>query len=217
MRTVGDLYADLRTAIGRGSANDAVLPTWVQEAINQLENEHDWKWMERALSFDLVPGLESNRVPLGVATLKGIDWVKYGQTNGVGSSQTTTYSDTLIEVDPYAIVSIDYGTAGAYYVDGIDAIVLDAKPAQAAKLFVAGTFFTDWSEYDETDIPPVLARHYAAFKACCMMTAAANLRDDRLVAIWSGMRDRGLAGMVASNDVLRWHGKRKLRAGMYSS
>lgn len=214
---ITSFYADVRNAIGRGPALDAVLPGWAAETLSDLENGHTFVWQRRAVSFPLVAGANSNVVALAAPLLKAINWVKFGITQGVGSQQTTLYGKPLAFVDPAQIVSIDLGYATACYLDGLGNLVLDALPQEACTLFVDHWVYTDWAGLDpddDDDTPPILVRHYAAFKAAFMMTAAANLRDgERLGAIWSGLNDRRYAAMIAADTDLEWKGRKQLRMG----
>lgn len=210
--TIATFYADLRTAIGRGSSIDASLPGWCQEAINFLENQHTYQWMKKTNLFPLVPGATSNTIALGTSRIKAVDWVKFGKVDGTGSQTQTTFGDTLKLVDPQRITSFDSGYAGAYYFDGVDTIVLDARPQEAASLYLRYFEFTAWPT-DTSQTPPVLARHYHGFKAHTMMTIAANLRDDRLGQIWTGVSQQGLQAMLAADAEMEWHAQRQLRAG----
>lgn len=215
--TINTFYTDVRTAIGRGAANDAVLPSWAQEAINNLENMRSFQWMYRTVEFPLTPGADSNRVTLTGARLKALDWVKFVERQGVAGQMQTLYGAPLRIVDPYAIMSIDNGQAGAAYLEGEDVVVLDALPQQLGTLAVHGAYFTDWAAIDPDTTPTILGRHYSGFKAFFMRTAAVNLRDDRLLQLWTNEATTAVSAMINADTALEFAAKRKLRVGDYNA
>lgn len=210
--TIATFYNDVRTAIGRGAANDGNFQAWAQEALSLLENEHTYRWMRHLHAYALVPAANSNVVPLGFNTLKAVDWARFALVVGTGATQTTTFGDLLTQVEPDKFTSIDNGYAGAYYFDGVDTIVLDALPQEASTLQVWSYDFTQWPS-DTALMPPILARHYQGFKAHFMMTAAGNLRDASLGQIWQGASQRGVQAILAADGVMEWAGRRGLRMG----
>lgn len=213
MRTKAQFEADIRAAIGRGTANDALLPVWIEEALNELENDHTWMWQRVEDDVAVTPGVNSNVVTLPWA-VKAFKSIRFGVTEGSGAQLVTRYGTELVEVDPRQLVSIVPGYGGYYYMRDATTLVMDGRPTEAATLYVSGWVFSDWSSYDADDTPPVLARAYAGFKAYVMMVAAANLRSPELAQIWSGLRDRRLASMQAADIDFEWKGRRKLRIGM---
>lgn len=214
MRTKAQFTADIRAAIGRGPANDTLLPVWIQETLNSLENRNTYQWMRQVDDFAIVPGATANEVVLPWTTIKKMRMVRFGLTDGAGSGLSNIYGPALRQVDPKQLSSVVPGYGGYYYFSGVDRIVMDGRPQEASTLFVAAWVYTDWSDYADGDTPPILARHYAGFKAACMMTAAANLRDATLAQIWTGIRDREEPAMISADTELQWGDRGGLRFGM---
>lgn len=210
--TITAFYDDVRVAIGRGTANDTAFPGWAQEAISLIENEHTYQWMKQTLLFALVAAPDSNQIDLGMSNIKAIDWVKFGTVAGSGATAITTLGNALVGVDPFQITSFDNGYANAFYLSGVSTLVLDALPQEASSLYVAGHFFTQWPT-DTSQTPPILMRHYQAFKAIFLMIAAANLRDDRLGGIWTQLGTGGKQAMLTADAELEWRPRRGLRMG----
>lgn len=210
--TIATFYNDVRTAIGRGAANDAFFPAWCQEAISLLENEHTYRWMRHLHSYPLVAAAASNVIALGVTTIKAVDWARFSVITGAGATATTTYGDLLTQVEPDKFQSVDNGYAQGYYFDGVSTIVLDSLIQEAATLEVWSFDYTQWPS-DTAQTPPVLARHYQGFKSHFMMIAAGNLRDAALGQIWAGASQRGVQAMIAADGVMEWQGRRGLRMG----
>lgn len=209
---IAAFYDDLRADIGRGASIDSRLPAWCQAALNLLENEYTFQWMRKTTLFPLTVGANSNRVALGTTAIKAIDWVKYGEVQGTGAQALTVFSDRLVGVSPEQIISLDNGTASAFYLDGVSTLVLDALPQKAASLYVHYFEYSAWPT-DTSQTPIVLARHYAGFKAHTMMTIAASLRDATMGQIWTGMAQVGKQAMLAADAQMEWKNRRDLRVG----
>lgn len=210
--TIATFYNDVRTAIGRGAANDGVFPGWAQEAISLLENGRTFQWMKQTTRIPVPVAVASNKVVLG-ATVKSVIWAKFGDIVNTGlSNETVTFHCELQQVEDTNITSYDNGEAVAYYWDGVDSIILDALASTPQTLFVRANVFTTWPT-DTSKTPPVLARHYQAFKSIFMMVAATNLRDAALNAIWSGAGQAAIQSLIAADTDAQWAGQRHLRMG----
>lgn len=215
MTTKAQFTAELRDAIGRGTANDTRLPLWIHSTLNSLENRYTYQWMRQVQSFAITAGATSNEVTLPWTRIKKMRMVRFGLTQGSGSGLTNVYGKPLRQVDPKELTSIVPGHGGYYYFSGVDKIVMDGRPP-ASTLFVAAWVFTDWAAYADNSTPPILARHEAAFFAACMMTAAARLRDPQLAQIWGGVRDREEPSMIGADSELEWGDRGGLRIGMHN-
>lgn len=210
--TIATFYNDVRTAIGRGAANDAAFPGWAQEAISLIENSRTFTWMQMTQRFPLVVDPLANKVVIG-ANVKSVDWARFGDiTNALASNETIVFHEMLRMVGDSDIVSYDSGEPGAFYWDGVDSIIMDAKVQVAITLFVRFNAFTQWPT-DTSKTPPVLARHYQVFKSIFMMVAATNLRDQTLNSIWAGAGQSALQTLVAADTEAQWLGRRGLRMG----
>lgn len=214
MKTIAEFNADIAQAVGRAGVSASV-PGWASQAINLLENQRTFIWQRRIVEFPLVPAVDSNRIDLTDYNIKAFNWAKFGVRQGAGSGQVTLFGREITIVDPRQIVSIDVGYGGAAYLDGVETLVLDALPQEASTLFASVWLFTDWAEdFEDADTPPVLARHYFAFKALTMKMAAADLRDDRLIQIWGGMSDVGLAAAWVADEDAEWRARNRMEIGM---
>lgn len=182
MPNVAGLYASLRVAIGRGTANDAVLPEWCQEAISELETDTTFKWMEKSATIASVAGPSGNVLALPSARVKAVDFIK-PVTLGTGGQ--INYGQEILGVGAHDFLSVDAGSApSAFYLDGVSNLVLDAIPSPPASFLVRYWEYTEWPA-DTSQTPPILARHYSGVKALIMKTVARNLRDERLAAVWA--------------------------------
>lgn len=180
--TVATFYDSLRIAIGRGTANDAVLPEWCQEAISELETDATFKWMEKTVSISSVAGPGGNVLALPSVRVKAIDYVKSVTTSTGGQ---INYGDEILGVGAHDFLSVDAGgSPSAFYLDGVSNLVLDAIPSPPATYLVRYWEYTQWPT-DTSQTPAILARHYAGLKALVMKTVARNLRDERLAAVWA--------------------------------
>lgn len=206
MPNINAFYADLRTSIGRGTANDAVLPGWAAEALNELETESTFQWMRKTGTFSLTPALNGNRFALPTNRVKAIDWVKPGTPSGANGA--ISYGTPLVGVNAFDFASVDEGTdPSGFYVDGVSYLVTDALPAAATSVYMAYWEFTEWPA-DTAQTPAVLARHYAGFKALAMITVARSLRDDRLAQIWGPAAERAKVAMWMADGELQFKHRR---------
>lgn len=210
--TIATFYNDVRTAIGRGAANDASFPGWAQEAISLIENSHTFTWMQQTNRFPVVPGIGSSALVLD-PRIKAIKWAKFGDVTNTGTAtEQIVFHEELTQVTDVDITSYDNGEPTAFYWDGVSGIIMDALVQVPATLFVRFDLFTQWPT-DTSKTPSVLMRHYQAFKAIFMMIAATNLRDVTLNSIWAGAGQTALQTLIASDTETQWSGRRGLRMG----
>lgn len=195
MPTVSAMYAALRVALGRGTANDANLPEWAAEAINEIETENTFAWMRKTSTLTATTGLNGNRLALPSARVKGVDWARTGTPEGTNGA--IVYDPNLVGVTPLDFSAVDEGLApGGFYLDGVTHMVLDSIPAASLAVQVAYWEYTEWpASLVDTSTPAILARHYAGFKACVMMTAARNLRDSRIAEVWGATASQAKIAM----------------------
>lgn len=206
MPNIAALYADLRTSIGRGTANDAVLPTWCQETLNEIETDTTLQWMRKTGTFSLAPAADGNRFALPSMRVKAVDWVRPGTPQGANGA--IVYGDPLVGVNPYDFSSVDEGVdPTGFYVEGVSFLVTDAIPSTATSVYMAYYEFSEWPE-DTSQTPAVLARHYAGFKALAMMTAARNLRDQRLAEVWTGTAEKARQAIWLADGELQFKHRR---------
>lgn len=179
---ISQLYADLRTAIGRGASVDANLPGWCQEAISELERDALYKWMEKTATITANPGANGNILTIPNVQIAAVDFVR--KINGQGT-YGAAYGTPLVPGAAIDILSVDEGMdPQGFYFDGVSNIILDAIPGTATNFQVRYWEYTQWPA-DTAQTPPILARHYAGTKAIAMMSAARNLRDARLAEVWN--------------------------------
>lgn len=196
---ISQLYSALRIAIGRGTSVDTQLQGWCAEAINELETEATYKWMEKEAVLSVSPGLNTNVIALPSTRVKSISFIRGQTLNGVNGAKN--YGQPLTGTDPFNFLSVDEGTApGAFYIRGVSDLVLDGIPAATSSLWMVYHEYTEWPD-DEDATPAILARHYAGVKALAMSTAAKNLRDARLAEVWSVTAERAKGSMWIADGI----------------
>jgi len=210
MPNVSALYAAMRTALGRGTANDANLPEWAAEAINEIETEATFAWMRKTATLTANTGLDGNRLALPNTRVKAIDWARTGTPEGTNGA--ILYDTALVGVTPLEFGSVGEGVAPeGFYLDGVTYLVLDAIPASALAVQLSYWEYTEWpASLADTSTPPVLARHYAGFKAAAMMVAARNLRDDRLAQVWNSAASQAKIAMWMADGQFEFKHRRGL-------
>lgn len=195
---ITQLYADLRTAIGRGSSVDANLPGWCQEAISELERDAFYKWMEKTATVSASPGPAGNILSIPNVQIAAVDFVRTVRSQGTNGSN---YGPALAPCTAFDILSVDEGMdAQGFYFDGVSNIVLDAIPGAATDFQIRYWEYTQWPT-DVGETPPILARHYAGTKAIAMMAAARNLRDARLAEVWNVAFTSAKQGMWIADGI----------------
>lgn len=205
------LHTDLRGALMRGTSQDGKLARWVREAVNWLEINQDFQYMRQVADVTIDPMAETPEViELPNARVKYVEMVREYIAGAV--DRTRSYNEPLVMVDQRTVTGLGTGALTGYWMDGTDAIVLDAIPQTAVTLELIYYEYTDWPEDDQAE-PSILQRYNVLVFRQAMLQAAVELKDNRMAAEWKGMRDEALAVVIAAEEALKYKGRRLVMGG----
>lgn len=208
------------TSLRRGTTLDADIPQQTAMAVQFIERNYSFKYME---VFRLITIQQGNRIqmmPPG-SLVKAWMFFRIVNTDGSYSYINKVEGKDLTVVSSQANVLIA-GTVpapntsiikpGNFYQVGLSTIVLDAEPSQD---FVAEALFLNYSSWpvDSTTIPgggsnfehPLLDVMSDVLLAQTQLYCASNLmKDTRMVQIYKELRDEAINTMTRAEDELRW-------------
>ncbi|WCD44093.1 hypothetical protein Kuura_015 [Caulobacter phage Kuura] len=209
--TIATFYADLKTAIGRGNSITGLLGGWVQQTLEAIETEHTYLFMETSSMVTVAVGASSNVVVMPVPKVKAFATIQRTEAQPDG---TLLLGEALRGVSGLSdFSSIDKGYPTGYFVQGDNEIVLDAKATVEHILAVQYSTYTVWDDTPDSTTPPWLANRQGWLKAETLVTAAANLRDDRLAAIWQGAAQRYRMAAWEADKEKRWAHRNAMTMG----
>lgn len=189
---LGTFYTQIRGALGRGNALDQQIKDYTAKAVLWLERnaEPGYKYMERLYQVTLNKDATFPHV---------VDFP-------VGKIKTTTFcrlvrSDGeyiyLKKISPQEVPSLVEDTPAGYFINGVQGIVLDAKPTENFVLELMVVVYTSWPDKDDSahwlldNAPDVL-------EAQTLLLMAPWVRDARMRETFRQTRDEGLVTLEGS-------------------
>ncbi len=189
--TIGDFYQRVSRAIRRRTLYDDDIPGYAADAVRELENNHNWKYMWKEVTGNLVVSTTDNLLALsGSPKLKSVRFLQF-----------LSDGEDLIQVrktQREKVIAIKSGRPGAFWMQTKDQIAMDAFPNETYP-FQIGYF-----EYSPRPLVDALAWLTIAEDLLIARTIRKMqpiLRDDKLIARWSETENSTMPALLEAEVV----------------
>ncbi len=188
-------HMEVSRAIRRGNVYDEDIPGFVQEAVQDLEREHDWKAMyKEPVQATLTIGVGT----LDLIRMKQLRWIKIISDAG--------HEFPLRKIQREQVSQRAAGRPGGFWTSVYDptatsTIKFDNIPDKAYK-YEHGFF--QFSEMDDDLFWLRLAPRLVMAEAIMLM--APILRDDKLVPRWSAVRNPIMTRLLETEILVEFDG-----------
>lgn len=197
---LGQFHDRIKGVIRRGSSMDELIPLFVAEAAQKLEQNYTFQWMRRTTTVTVLADQdEPNQIEMPNNRVKKIEWIKPILSTEAGGF--VTYGNPLAFVDESRVTAISGGLPVAYWLDGLDYIYLDAIPQEDIAYRLKYVEFTDWPA-DAAATPSLLVRGSAALLWETMLIFAADAKDDRAFQAYTLRRNEAINFLLRSEEEL---------------
>lgn len=197
---LGELHETIRETIKRGSAYDAFIPRYVKQAVQFIERNYDFKYMERLTLIQTVAGDRVVEIPYYI---KGVEFIRL-----VTSTPNSNYN-YMTAVEARSQIRPETGAPSEFWRLGHNKLVFNPIPdasSYAGEALLKVYTGTDWPTKDDSrhyllDVAPDLLIAETMLKM-----AVTVLRDARMVEGYKMMRDEALNTLTRAEDELRFSG-----------
>lgn len=198
--TLTDFYAMVRTAHGRGTSLDALLPRFVEQACLWMERNNSMKYMER--EGDVLLAADStfpDTMVLPNCRVKAVRWVR----TLVGSDAACTSWNYFRKLDPREQRSDRMETFPRGYWQSGHSTIRISGPVEEDTTFSVGWYqYTDWPTEDNDGECAhwLIVNAHDLMLAQTMIQLAPVLRDKGLLDTWGPVRDQALKTLVQADE-----------------
>lgn len=204
--TLGEFHTLVSDAMRRGDTLDDVIPGQVKLAVQWLERNYTMIYME---NFRLLQVAAQDRI-IALPPKVNIKSIKFIRT--VGTDGTYTYLNRIQPEDLMGLRSENTVPRAsdtvprAYFLIGVNQLVLDAVPSEALSGEAIFREYTDWPT-DESSQHPLLQMASDVLLAQTQLFMAANiLKDLRMVEVYKTLRDEGVNTLTRAEDEAAYGG-----------
>jgi len=191
--TVGDFYERVSRAIRRGTVYDDDIPGYAADAVRELEDMENWKYMSQEPAAAALT-IGDNTITL--TRCKSVRWLHIIDTNNEEIPLTKTARDD--------VQNISSGRPGAFWMINRNQIGLDALPDQAYNYKIG---YFQYSAIPLVDSLEWLTMAEDLLIARTIRKMQPLLRDDKLVARWKEIEDSRMPSLLESELVSEYDGQ----------
>ncbi len=194
--TIGDFYQRVSRAIRRANKYDDDIPGYAADAVRELENSSNWKYMWESVNGALgisttVNTLDLTGVPSADSGLvKSVRYIKLVSNAGTRVPLRKTQSENVIEVLN--------GRPGAFWMESKDVVGFDAFPNKAYP-YIIGLY--RYSARPLIDSLVWLTMSEDLLIARTIRKMQPILRDDKLIARWGEIENSTLPTLLEAEVV----------------
>lgn len=194
---LSDLILDIKDELNKGAAvTDAQVTTQIKNALNLLELEQSWEYMDRFVTFTFDITSAEPRALAFPARLKSFEFFRIIKDNG-----KFHYLD---EKNPREFTSIETAIPDFYFKDGMEFIWVDNIPD---KNYVGEISYSQFTRFENSEtFEPWLfeaAPTLIKYNALLLMTAG-FLREPELGKVYEKFATRALKAALDTNYELKY-------------
>lgn len=192
--SLGAFHTAVSTEINRGTQLDTYIVDATRRAARFLENNWNWSYMERYVTFTIdasAPQPRSVQIP---TLLKKIEFLRINNSDGS--------FDYLYQVDPKNVTARLESKPSGYWLDGRDYLWLDNTPTVDYTAEMGYLQFTDWPT-DTNEAPWLVVNGEGLLLAQTMIYLAQRAREPKYVQLYSPMRDLELQALQRADQDYR--------------
>jgi hypothetical protein len=198
---LGQFKTRVQRAIRRGNSLDDVIPYWIADAAQQIEQNYTFSWMRRNGTFTILSSSETpNQLSFPNSRVKSFEWIKVAQTQGDGES--VLYGE-LLGVEPRRVSALMRGPISGYWLDGLSYIYFDNYVEEDTNFLLRWNEFTDWPIDDDDAEPSLLTRGSTLLFAVTMQFFAGEMRDARMFEVYGNLASSSVSTLLRSEEELK--------------
>lgn len=197
MATIQGIEDEVKAAAARGGSLSSIIPGVVRRAHEWLELNYTFHYMKRFVSFTLSKGYSSAPLP---SRVKEFYWIRTAPSR----SKDAEDLKYLVRISPEEIDSIERGTPGGFWVDGLDFIRFDKETDKDKSLEMYHSQFTDWNNVSSTWLTENAEELVLAQS---MIGLAPYMREANLVELWKPQRDAALQAVLRQQEEYEYGGR----------
>lgn len=209
---LGDFKSNVSQTLNRGTTMDGRIPRRVLMAVQWLERNYTFKYMERFRLLQIVANERTISLPSN-EVIKSWKFVRLIRDDG-------SYQ-YLNKIEPEDVLGIglpspvgtnqrrsDKPALSAFWVSGVSTMVLNTVPETSWSGEGMWHTYTDWPLAEDDFTHPLLNMASDVLLAeTLLLMAAFDLRDQRMVAAWKDIRDEGVNTMTRAEDEAKYGGE----------
>lgn len=196
MTTLGDIHDEVRANIRRGTSLDGLIPGFVRKAALWIERNNTLQYMRKFATISVDASADTARyITLEDTRIKSVELFRWNLSDG-------TYQDLALR-SPKDFLGLEVGTPSAYWLDGVERLVLASTPGENLSGELQVNRYTSWPT-------SLTATHWLIdnaediLEAMAMVNFAKHARDPDLLSFWKGVFDTGLVGLYAADAELQF-------------
>ena len=201
--TIGDFYQRVSRAIRRGIKYDDDIPGYAGDAVQELENSHDWKYMWEEDSDNLVISTTDNELDLRdigspsspLEKVKSVRFLRFVDDAGTRVPVRKTVAENVME-----IVS---GRPGAFWMKDKNTLGFDAYPNKTY-LYEVGLFRHSARPLGDSLEWLTMAEELLVARTIRKMQPL--LRDDKLLQRWGEIENSTFPALLEAEVVSEFDG-----------
>jgi hypothetical protein len=197
--TIGNFYERVSRAIRRGTRYDDDIPGYAADAVRELENNTNWKYMWREDTGNFTISATVNQ--LDISGLTGYVGVK-----NVRFIDLTSDADEFIELVKTRrenVIKISSGRPGAFWMITKNLIGVDAYPDKAYAYSIG---WYNYSARPLTNTLEWLTIGEDLLIARTIRKMQPILRDDKLIARWQEIENSTMPALLEAEVVSEYDG-----------
>lgn len=185
---LGQLHARIARAIGKGTSLDSSIPDFVEEAVQWMEANYNFQYMKRWLEFEIDPDQEfPHKLSIYNTPIKKIEAIRIVRADPSHLQPLERRFRDLRRIDPKDRQTRFAEAPSAYWLNGVQEIILDAIPQEASVVEAHMVLFSSWQSAQNNFQHYLIDRHRSALIARTCMLAAIDRRDPRMFEMYQKM------------------------------
>lgn len=193
--TLDAVISFVRDEVNRGTSADNVIPTKILQAIQFIERNTNWKYMQRIFEFDLFTSATIEAPYILVDGLKEIEFIR---TVDVSEDGSACYGYLEEYYSPKDQLTIKIGNPDKYYRQGSGHVWFNAIPGETLDMHVGFYQFTGTLSIDQSCW--LFDNALDVIIAKTMQLMAPWLRQPMLVGAYEPMLQQGMKTLFKANE-----------------
>lgn len=193
--TLDAVISFVRDEVNRGASADNVIPVKIMQAIQFIERNTNWKYMQKMFEFDLFTAASLEAPYILVDNLKEIEFVRIVYVSMEGAADYC-YLDEYYS--PKDQLGIKIGNPDKFYRQGSGHVWFNAIPSEALDMHVGFYQFTGTLQIDQSCW--LFDNALDVIIAKTMQLMAPWLRQPMLVGAYEPMLQTGMKTLFKANE-----------------
>lgn len=193
--TLDAVISFVRDEVNRGTSADNVIPVKIMQAIQFIERNTNWKYMQKIFEFDLFTNASLEAPYILVDNLKEIEFVRIVDVSLEGAA---SYCYLEEYYSPKDQKTIKIGNPDKFYRQGSGHVWFNAIPSEALDMHVGFYQFTGTLQIDQSCW--LFDNALDVIIAKTMQLLAPWLRQPMLVGAYEPMLQTGMKTLFKANE-----------------